>query len=261
LNYICEIISLLTINYNIKMKKVLLTLAIALTANFTFAQRVADHSVRLNSPTANTKIRTGVSFTMNFTVKNNGPDVIKTTDTLIYVLGLNNVVYPNTAALLPLNADLNAGDSVTFQVPNQQINGGNGANLTMCAYVILNNRELPDTIKDNVLGGNNRSCISIVYSGTGIGELTAVNNNSFISNVYPNPASSEIFIEFNSSSNLNTVVNIYDMQGKLVNSINTVTENEGTQQIPVNVSELSKGIYTYTVSIDGKVSSNKFVVE
>lgn len=243
------------------MKKVLLTLAIALTASFTFAQRVADHSVRLNSPAANSKIRTGVPFTMNFTVKNNGPDMIKTTDTLIYVLGIGNVVYPNTAALLPLNADLNAGDSVTFQVPNQQISGGNGSTLTVCAYVVLNNRELPDTIKDNVLGGNNRSCISINYSGTGIGEIIAGNSNTFSSNVYPNPASSEIFIEFNSASNLNTVVNIYDMQGRLVNSINTVTENEGTQKIQVNVNDLSKGIYTYTVTVDGKVSSNKFTVE
>lgn len=242
------------------MKKVLLTLTLALAFSLSYGQRIVDHAVRLHSPTANSTIRTGVPFSMTFSVTNNGPDMIKTTDTLIYLMAINGVAYPATAAILNLPSDLNMGDSSVFTVNNQTITGGNGATLNVCAYVVLNNRALPDSVRDNRLGGNNGSCVSINYSGVGIGELR-VNAPTFESTVYPNPAKETVNIEYNAGLAEEVSINVYDMQGKVVSTYNTVTDSEGTQVALIDLSSFESGVYFYTINMDGKVSTNKFIVE
>lgn len=240
------------------MKKVLLTLTILFTAVFAQAQRKADISVRLNSPVNGSKIRTGQNFTMNFTVINNGPDNVLTSDTMLYFLGAGNVYFPNTVALLPISTDMLPGDSLNFNI-TRGLSGGNGAPMSLCAYVVVYNTAQPDTIFDNILGGNNQSCTQVTYSGVGIGELSAGLN--FPSKVYPNPANSQMFLEFNSASGQTAVINIYDVEGKLVRTLNNYSEFEGTQLVEMSVDGMTKGIYFYSVSVGNTNTSGKFIVE
>jgi len=242
------------------MKKILLTCAIVFIATLTYAQRVADLSITLNTPAAGSKIRTGVAFNMNITYKNNGPDVIKTTDTILFVWGVGTTYFPNTAAFLPHPNDLAVGDTMNVTVNNQMLNGGNGAAMNLCAYAVLFNAEQPDSVNDNRLGGNNQSCKSINYSGVGIGEIKA-NVKSFETSSYPNPASSLMTVEFNAESNESFAVVIYDLQGRVISTVENVASVNGAQSVDLNVSNLSKGIYIYTVTKAGNISSSKFTVE
>ena len=240
------------------MKKVLLTLTILFTAVFAQAQRKADISVRMNSPVNGAKVRTGQNFTVNVTVINNGPDNILTSDTMLYYLGAGNVYFPQSQAFLPISTDMLPGDSLNFNV-TQGLTGGNGAPMSLCSYVVVFNRAQPDSVYDVLLGGNNRSCNSVTYSGVGIGELTAGLN--FPSKVYPNPATSQMFLEFNSASNETAVINIYDVEGKLVRTFNNYSEFEGTQLVEMSVDGMTKGIYFYSVSVGNTNTSGKFIVE
>ena len=223
-----------------------------------FSQRKLDFSVNMTSPTASSTIRTGQSFSVSLTVTNNGPDVIKTTDTLVYLLGVGTTVFTQTATLVPITANISNGGTANFTVNNLQISGGNGGAMNLCSYLVLYNRALPDSVKDNAIGGNNSSCVSLKYSGTGIGQVAV---NKFMSTSYPNPVNSVLNVNFNSFKNAQTFIEIYDMQGRLIQSVDKGIMEAGSQTVVIDVNALSKGVYFYKVVNGTDVSTNKFVIE
>jgi hypothetical protein len=76
--------------------------------------------------------------------------------------------------------------------------------------------------------------------------------------LYPNPASSTIVLEFTNSSNLNSVINITDVTGKLVRSQNLVTST-GKNITNIDIQSLDSGIYFVQLTINGKQTIKKFV--
>ena len=66
--------------------------------------------------------------------------------------------------------------------------------------------------------------------------------------IYPNPASNNVYIEFNEKSGNTLVVSIYDYTGKLVLGQNFESPGSGNQVIPVNTASLSPGIYLITLN-------------
>ena len=83
--------------------------------------------------------------------------------------------------------------------------------------------------------------------------MNTITNNEFLK-VSPNPASTEINIEWILSSGLptNAKVQMYDMSGRLV--LDGSLNKFGKKQL--DVSMLKKGVYTVTIS-DGNVTSTK----
>lgn len=93
-------------------------------------------------------------------------------------------------------------------------------------------------------------------------ELVAINNaeideNSFT--VYPNPATGELNVLFNSSSSTRVTVNVYDITGKLVMS-NQSSAAEGNNQVKLDLSGVERGTYFVNLQTDYK-SLNKRLVK
>ena len=89
-----------------------------------------------------------------------------------------------------------------------------------------------------------------------------VNDKGISVNVTPNPAteSAKLAISLTESAK-NVTVSFTNAVGQVVKSINLGSINaNNTQVYPVKISDLSKGLYIYTVNADGKKFSNKLMV-
>jgi hypothetical protein len=83
---------------------------------------------------------------------------------------------------------------------------------------------------------------------------TDFNLNSGISvRAFPNPATEFLNIAVQSNNEKNSVLKLYDSNGRLMSSPITIENNwnENITKIPVN--NLPTGFYFYTLSIDNKV--------
>ena len=79
---------------------------------------------------------------------------------------------------------------------------------------------------------------------------SAIANNA---RLYPNPASAEVMIEFDSKLNGNAVLEIYGYAGNLLQSIQLTS---GYQFISVSVKDLKAGIYYYRI-----ISNNDIIAK
>lgn len=79
---------------------------------------------------------------------------------------------------------------------------------------------------------------------------------------YPNPTSSETYIDLSLNSKTNIVISIWDTKGALVKTIDLGTVASGKQRITLNTNTLENGIYSYNlkgedISFYGKLIVNK----
>jgi len=75
---------------------------------------------------------------------------------------------------------------------------------------------------------------------------------------YPNPCSNNLNIGYNTKRNTNVTIEIFDLTGQKVTSVNNSKQLDGYYEIPFDVSNLASGIYLYTVNIDGFKITKKF---
>ena len=96
------------------------------------------------------------------------------------------------------------------------------------------------------------------YQSTIVG--IAENNNINAFNLYPNPTSGNVLLSYNSTTNNNMLVEIYDLTGKTV--LTQANNNTiGLNKVTLNTGSLNNGIYGYKFIINGvAVNGNKFVV-
>lgn len=83
---------------------------------------------------------------------------------------------------------------------------------------------------------------------TGISKEINTTTTSF--NIFPNPGKENITINFSISEPGNIQVNVFDLQGRLVDQPVNSMHNEGDYKITTNVSSLSAGTYIYQMIID-----------
>jgi len=240
------------------MKKSLLFSVLLLMATIVYSQRVVDIGITMTSPGTTSTIRTGKPFSVNLTVKNNGPGVIKTTDTFVYFMGVGTTIYTQTATRVPITANIPSGGTANYTVSNLSLTGASGGPVTLCSYLILYNGTTPDSVYDMNIDGNNRSCANMNFSGAGIGAISA---SKFTSNAYPNPVSTILNIEFVASKSTSSSIEIFDMQGRTVQTINNGIVEAGVQTVAIDVANLLKGVYFYKVINGAEISMNKFIVE
>lgn len=95
--------------------------------------------------------------------------------------------------------------------------------------------------------------ISIGGSGS-----TEINENADQSiHIYPNPAQNVLFINFEEESRKEALINIVDLNGRLVKTINNENTNSG---LSVDISNLSTGMYTIRFMYDNKVLVKKLSI-
>jgi hypothetical protein len=118
-----------------------------------------------------------------------------------------------------------------------------------------------DSMRILITSGNNPGSVLLVDSiklvepTVGTQELLSINSLKH----YPNPVQDELNVTYNlKESSANGVITIFDINGKIVLSQNIVT-NQGRNFTKVNTSNFTKGVYTYTVNINGKTKTEKFI--
>lgn len=77
--------------------------------------------------------------------------------------------------------------------------------------------------------------------------------------VYPNPANSAANVAIELTNDAAVAINVTDLSGKVVFVSDLGTVN-GTQNVQVNTSALTSGVYMVNVTVDGAVSTQKLVV-
>lgn len=107
-------------------------------------------------------------------------------------------------------------------------------------------------------GGNNLYIDDInIQTTLGTQEL----NNAFIDlNIFPNPAQDQANISFFLKENSDYQVRVFDMVGKEVALIANGTAS-GQQNLNWDVSGVDAGVYTVRIQIDGKLYTEKIVIE
>lgn len=76
-------------------------------------------------------------------------------------------------------------------------------------------------------------------------------------NMYPNPASSKVYLSFTQAKNLNASIEVIDMQGKQLIK-DTAIINSG-KVVPVDISGLANGVYFVKITADSQTKVLKFV--
>jgi hypothetical protein len=126
---------------------------------------------------------------------------------------------------------------------------------------------IPDSVEIMVIGGS-----AIAQLGTqiivddlsfgftsGINELSLTSTNENL-NVYPNPAQNNLFFETQISKISDIKIKIYDFNGSLLSENFFSNVDFGSHEFDVSISNLSNGMYFYSVENDNSTKNGKFVI-
>lgn len=87
------------------------------------------------------------------------------------------------------------------------------------------------------------------------------NENMFVSQNYPNPATSSTSIRVTLKKSADIVINITDILGKTVYSQTISDSPAGTREITINTADWNSGVYSYTVTSGSQRSSQTMIVK
>ena len=77
---------------------------------------------------------------------------------------------------------------------------------------------------------------------------------------YPNPFNSITHIEYVVPKKENVLLQVYDLRGRLVETLVDRTQKPGTYKVDFNASSYSSGIYIYTIRVGDKTQTRKMVL-
>ena len=100
----------------------------------------------------------------------------------------------------------------------------------------------------------------ILSERVGIDEIANYNGIDLHQNV-PNPANGTTMVRFEMLQSRNVTVEMRDLQGRLIQSVQRGQLPAGTHQVELNVADLQSGIYTYTLVADGMRLTKKMMVK
>ena len=81
-----------------------------------------------------------------------------------------------------------------------------------------------------------------------------------LESIYPNPFNPSTTIEFYAESNSNVNLSIYDLSGKLVETLADYAVSSGYHSIQWDASDQSSGIYIVQLKFDSSVHSSKIML-
>lgn len=92
----------------------------------------------------------------------------------------------------------------------------------------------------------------------GVGEIVA---NEFHYSCYPNPTSSNLTVMFMPVQDSQISIEMFDLQGRLVRSIEQRSYSQGQQFVNFDVNNLSKGTYVVKIAVNDEFYYEKFIKE
>jgi hypothetical protein len=79
--------------------------------------------------------------------------------------------------------------------------------------------------------------------------------------ITPNPVSDVAIIRYNMENDSNVDFQVYDLQGKLIKSVNLVNQPAGSNELTIDSSEFGAGTYLIRMTAGAQQASSKFVVK
>lgn len=101
------------------------------------------------------------------------------------------------------------------------------------------------------------SCVTCIAPETNVEEATA---NTFGVRAMPNPTNDVTLITFNLEGSSTVELTVRDITGKLVETMNLGNRAAGSNSVELNVAAYEAGVYTYTLSANGRNVTNRLVV-
>ena len=87
------------------------------------------------------------------------------------------------------------------------------------------------------------------------------NNTSNVSvSIYPNPAKDFTTVSYELSNNSDVKFTLTDLSGKVVFSKTEENAKAGKHTMNIETAELANGVYTYSISLNGVIASDKIVI-
>lgn len=86
------------------------------------------------------------------------------------------------------------------------------------------------------------------------------NKNDLALNLFPNPATDNVQVNYTLTSETNVTINLYDVTGKLVSTVSEGNQAQGRHFAHINTSSLAKGFYTVKVETSFGQSTSKLIV-
>jgi hypothetical protein len=100
----------------------------------------------------------------------------------------------------------------------------------------------------------------IKLSSTNIG-VKEVPNSFSLGDAFPNPSSNDVTIAFDLKSNNNVSIKLVNLVGQEVMNIANDNFSAGANEVKFNVSNLTGGVYFYTMTVDGVSQSQKIMIK
>ncbi|RYE25786.1 MAG: T9SS type A sorting domain-containing protein [Sphingobacteriales bacterium] len=229
------------------------------------AQRSVDLEVTLTKPATAELLPAADPFNLQATIKNNGPDTIKTTDTLALSFFLDGSTQPESVvingqmvqvAASPVSQDIAPGASGNFNFQMSISNPPSAGAHDLCLEVIVLNRSA-DAVTDPT-PANNKVCANVTFDfPTAVGN---VKQQATTLSVYPTPASGNATVSINLEKSVPVSFTITDLSGRVVYSENKGTLPAQNNQFNINCSNLPSGIYMLHVSAGTQTFHQKMLV-
>ncbi|MBQ9254947.1 MAG: T9SS type A sorting domain-containing protein [Bacteroidales bacterium] len=93
----------------------------------------------------------------------------------------------------------------------------------------------------------------------GINDVKGVDVSATIS-LYPNPATTETVVSYTLASASNVVLNMYDINGRLLSVKDNGRQSKGAHAQLIDVSNMSKGVYVIQVVTDTETRTSKLII-
>jgi hypothetical protein len=154
--------------------------------------------------------------------------------------------YPPNVSVSPGALNMAPGDISTLFTGDYYPEGVEGN--ASVSYVFFDENDLSDF-----------STINVTYVPFAVGIEENNLNEIFLSNAYPNPASTVVSLDYDLKDVNDTKLVIYNLLGSVVRDVH-ITDVIG--KIKVNVSDLDEGIYFYSLLVNNEtVKTQKLVVK
>jgi hypothetical protein len=102
--------------------------------------------------------------------------------------------------------------------------------------------------------------VPVINPGFQVG-IDQKNNELASVTVYPNPVKDIAKVSVNLKQSANVSVELTNLVGQQVMSLNKGNMNAGTQQFSIDASSLNAGVYFITVKVNGQKYTQKLIVE
>jgi hypothetical protein len=193
----------------------------------------------------------------NFEFKNNAAVPIKQGTVIRFsISGVNQE--PIFLNMSPLTNSIAPGESRNYEIAMNQ--GGN----PILVSQVFSEGQTPTICVNAILGidanpSDNQFCntFEVRQFGTSVQKLS----QSLELNVYPNPlTSANAKLDFYLNSSENVTFKVYDINGRMVQSIDLGYKSSGNHTESIALDMLSNGTYIYTVSAGSGLSSGRLQI-